>query len=324
MKYNVKITAILLLMFVVTQLIGLYVLNADPFNIKTQVDGNQISTPNPVLSWVRPPEIQEESDFSFYFGSIISSFIFAVLLFFLLTKFKVDLVMRIWVFLVVGMSLSISLIAFFPRYIYLQIGLIAVAIALSFIKVFKGNFIIHNLTELLIYPGIATIFVPMLNLWSACLLLVLISIYDMWAVWHVGIMQKMARYQIDKLKIFSGFFIPYISKKDRLRLKELRRLKKKNKGIKANIAILGGGDVTFPLIAVGVVLKTQLISLPFGLFPNFVFVGGIIPALFVIAGATIGLGLLINYSDKKKSYPAMPFISTGVFVSLVIYSLIFH
>ena len=75
--------------------------------------------------------------------------------------------------------------------------------------------IVHNLTELLVYPGIAVIFVSLLTQWSPIknliliiFLLILISIYDMWAVWHSGIMQKMAKYQIDTLEIFSGFFIP--------------------------------------------------------------------------------------------------------------------
>ena len=68
------------------------------------------------------------------------------------------------------------------------------------------NLYIHNLTELLIYPGLAGVFVPLLSIWTMIFLLVLISVYDMWAVWHSGIMQKMAKYQINKLKIFSGFF----------------------------------------------------------------------------------------------------------------------
>ena len=32
-------------------------------------------------------------------------------------------------------------------------------------KIYRKNLIIHNLTELAIYPGIATVFVPILNFW---------------------------------------------------------------------------------------------------------------------------------------------------------------
>ncbi|MEK6913359.1 MAG: presenilin family intramembrane aspartyl protease [Nanoarchaeota archaeon] len=320
MKHNIKITIILLAMFVITQLIGLYVLGADPYHIKTEINGTIILSENPSLSWIQPPEIQQESDFSIYFGSMIISFIFAIVLLFLLTKFKIDVVLRLWFFAVVAIALFISLTAIFPKSIYFTIPILISALALSFLKTFKRNIIVHNVTELFIYPGIATVFVPILHLWSVSLLLIIISIYDIWAVWHSGIMQKMAKYQINNIKVFSGFFIPYLSKKMRLQLKKMRKSKLKRKKIRSNIAILGGGDVIFPLITAGVVMKTGSIVLPFGL-PAFN--GGLLPALFIIAGATIGLGLLFIFSEKKKFYPAMPFISAGIFAGIILSYLIF-
>jgi presenilin-like A22 family membrane protease len=83
---------------------------------------------------------------------------------------------------------------------------LVIALPLAFTKIYGRNFLVHNLTELFIYPGIAAVFVPILNIWTIIVLLILISIYDMWAVWHSGIMQKMAKYQINQLKIFSGFY----------------------------------------------------------------------------------------------------------------------
>jgi len=155
------------------------------------------------------------------------------------------------------------------------------------------------------------------------LLLLIISVYDIWAVWHSGIMQKMAKYQINNLKIFSGFFVPYMSRKLKMKLKKMKKSKLKNKKIKVNIAILGGGDVVFPIITAGVVMVTKSISLPFGLFPGFVFAGGFLPAVFVIAGATLGLALLFAFSEKKKFYPAMPFITAGILIGLILSYLIF-
>jgi presenilin-like A22 family membrane protease len=175
-----------------------------------------------------------------------------------------------------------------------------IALPLAYIKIYRPNFYVHNLTELLIYPGIASVFVPILNLWTIIVLLILISIYDMWAVWHSGVMQKMAKYQIHKLKIFSGFFIPYMSKQLKLKMRGMK--KSKLKKVKVNVAILGGGDVVFPIIASGVILKTF----------------GLIPALFVVAGATMGLALLFLFAEKRKFYPAMPFISAGIFVGMVL------
>lgn len=323
MKHNVKITLILLSMFVITQFIGLYVLTSNPFTTNTEVNGTIQTISNPALSWIQPPEIQQESDFGTYLGSIIFAFIFAILILFLLTKFKIDFILKAWFFAVVSIALFISLIAIFPKYFYFTIPALILALTLAFIKVFKRSFIIHNLTELLIYPGIATVFVPILNLWSVIILLLIISVYDIWAVWHSGIMQKMAKYQINKLKVFSGFFVPYISKELRMKIKKLKKSKSKNKKIKVNLAILGGGDVVFPIITSGVVLTTSSMQLPFGIFPSFVFNGGLIPALFVTAGATLGLALLFMFSEKKKFYPAMPFITAGIFLGLIVSYLLF-
>lgn len=309
-------------MFVVTQFIGLYVINSNPFYLTTEVNGTAQTVTNPDLQWIQPPQIQTQSDFGAYLGSIIFAFIIAIFVLFLLTKFKIDFILKIWFFLVVAIALFITFNAVFTKYIlsaslYFTIPAIVLALGLSFIKIFRRNFIVHNVTELLIYPGIATIFVPILNLWSAVILLLIISMYDIWAVWHSGIMQKMAKYQINELKIFSGFFVPYISKRTREQIKKMRKNKKsqlKNKKIKVNLAILGGGDVIFPIITAGVVLSAN-IALPFGLHN---FVGGLLPAIFVIAGATLGLGLLLLFSEKKKFYPAMPFITSGIFLGMIL------
>jgi presenilin-like A22 family membrane protease len=93
---------------------------------------------------------------------------------------------------------------------------------LAFWKVFGKNFLVHNITELLIYPGIAAVFVQILNFYTVFVLLILISIYDMWAVWHSGIMQKMAKYQMNELKVFSGFLVPYLTKVQREKIKLMK------------------------------------------------------------------------------------------------------
>jgi presenilin-like A22 family membrane protease len=323
MKHNFKITLLIIFMFIATQFIGLYVINSNIFNRTVQINGVTETVTNPILSSIQPPAIQQQSDFTQYLVSIIIAFIFAILVLFLLTKFKIGSILKVWFFVVVAIALFITVNSFFPNYVnsvYFFIFAVVLALALSFIKIFRRNLIIHNLTELLIYPGIATLFVPILSFWSIIILLLIISAYDIWAVWHSGIMQKMAKYQINTLKIFSGFFIPYISQKMRKQLKKLRKNKKlKNKKVKVNIAILGGGDVIFPLITAGVVLMTKAISMPFGLHN---FVGGLFPAIFVIVGATLGLSLLLSFSEKKKFYPAMPFITAGILIGMILSYLI--
>ena len=306
-------------MFLITQFIGLYVLNSDPFHTSVEINGTTQLTENPILSWLAPPEAQTESDFSTYFVSIIVAFIFSIIILFLLTRFKIDIILKIWFFVVVVIALFISFYSIFPKFLPLTILASLSALVLGFIKIFKRNFLIHNLTELLIYPGIATIFIPLLNFWSIIILLVIISIYDIWAVWHSGIMQKMAKYQIDKLKVFSGFFVPYMSKKLRMKINKMKKSKKK-KLVRVHLAILGGGDVIFPLITAGVIMKLDKINLPFGLKP---FIGGFGSALFIVFGATLGLTLLFMFSEKKKFYPAMPFITAGIFAGMILSYLIF-
>src|SRR3989338_7391600 len=279
MKHKLTIVLVLLGMFLITQLIGLYVVK------------HYSQDENKLPYGMDPPKLSEKEKTQF-FPSIVLAFVIAIALFFLLTKFKVAFILKLWFFAVVIIALGISLNSFFPEYEYSHLIVLALAIPLAIFKVFKRNIIVHNATELLIYPGIAGVFVPLLNIWTMIALLVLISAYDMWAVWHSGIMQKMAKYQMNTLKVFGGFFVPYLSKKQ-------RHQKKK---IKINIAILGGGDVVFPIITAGVVMK----------------IFGIWGALLIILGALLGLSYLFFISEKKKFYPAMPFITAGMFLMMII------
>ena len=292
MKHKITIILILLGMFLVTQFIGLYVVNH--------------YSQNTLPYGMDPPK---DIDPVSFFPSIIIAFIIAIALFFLLTKFKVEFILKLWFFVVIVLALGISINSFLPKFQYLPVIALIIALPFALIKVFNRNILVHNTTELFIYPGIAAIFVPLLNIWTMILLLILISVYDMWAVWKSKIMQKMAKYQINTLKIFSGFFIPYLSKKQGQMIRNLKDKKSKlnKKKIKVNVAILGGGDVIFPIIAGGVMLKTL----------------GIWSAIFVILGAALGLTYLLFFSEKKKFYPAMPYITAGIFLGMLVSVILF-
>jgi len=310
MKHNLRITAIILAMFILTQFIGLYIVNH--YSTTKVIDGSVVEVSAPSLPFgLETPELKENREFNQIFVSILIAFIIAISLLFLLTKLKARFILKLWFFVVVVIALIISFTAVLPVIKYALIMALVIALPLAFIKIYGKNFLVHNITELFIYPGIAAVFVPILNIYTIIALLIIISIYDMWAVWRSGIMQKMAKYQMNKLKIFSGFCVPYLSKKMRSKIQKMKKsmtkseLKKKK--IKVNVAILGGGDVIFPIIAAGVMLKTL----------------GLASALFVIAGATIGLSCLFFLAQKKKFYPAMPFISAGIFAGVILGYLIF-
>jgi len=305
MKHKWKITVILVVMFLIAQLIGLGVVN------------NYLSPDNVLPYGLEPPKVSDGLDFKSgsFLISLIVSFVIAIFLIILLINIKSIWFMRFWFFSVVALALGITINVVTNNYIAGSIGLIIasiIALVLSYIKVYQRNLMVHNFTELLVYPGIAAIFVSILNIWTVIILLLIISAYDIWAVWYSGIMQKMAKFQMNKVKVFGGFLIPYAGSAARKKIKLLREKYKnkkipesvaKKQNIRVEVALLGGGDVIFPIIAAGVFLKT---------FQS------LTGALIVTAFSTLALIYLFSIGEKKKFYPAMPYITTGVFLGMIV------
>jgi len=335
-------------MFLATQLIGIAVISAYSPQVVSVVNETtgivENVTITPTLPYgMQPPELKPEISLA----SIIVAIVIATALILIITKLRARLFMRIWFFAVVWISIALTFNAFFVRFAYRNFALLAAALALPFAfnKVFRRNIIIHNVTELLIYPGIAAVFVPILNIWTAAALLSAISAWDIYAVWHSQIMQNMAKFQIQQLNIFPGFFVPYMSKKEKAKLELLKKgkekkqkteikireirgmvramkaapeekkkmrkikkekLKKEFAKIKVHLAILGGGDVAFSLIFAGVALRAF----------------GLMNALIVVAFSTIALALLFIFSKKGRFYPAMPFITAGCWAGILLSLLI--
>lgn len=305
MKHNKKITAILIGMFLLTQIIGFLVFTTY---------SNGVHLP---YGMEPPEEIQEKPQGL----QIIIAFAFAIFLFILLMKIKAETFIRIWFFVVTTIALGLAVNAILLKFninYYPQFISLIIALPLTYLKIFKRDIIIHNLTELLIYPGIAAVFIPLLNLTWTIIILLLISLYDIWAVWHSEFMQKMAKFQINNLKFFTGFFVPYASLKQKMKIKEIRQKYSNNSGelekqfkkakIKINLAILGGGDIVFPVITSGVIYRSY---------------SSIYPALTISLTSTIALLFLFMIARKGKFYPAMPFITIGIYLGMIINWIIF-
>ena len=204
------------------------------------------------------------------------------------------MIWKIWFFLAVFITLNVA----FKPFVLPLIATI-VALILAAWKIYKPNFYVQNLTELFIYGGLAAIFVPILNVFAAVMILILISIYDMYAVWKSKHMIKLAKFQT-KSKIFAGIIIPY-------KLPKIPTGKVKKKIIKVKTAILGGGDIGFPLLFAGVLFKELiLVNTVLMAFAKVL----IVPVL-----TTIALGWLLFMAKKDKFYPAMPPIAIGCFVA---------
>src|SRR3989344_6659175 len=142
MKHKLLIILILLGMFIATQFIGLYVVNH--------------YSQNELPYGMEPPE---EINPVSAFPSIIIAFIIAIALFFLLTKFKIEFILKLWFFAVIVLALGLSINSFLPKEQYIPLISLIIALPFALIKIFNRNIFVHNATELLIYPGIAAVFV---------------------------------------------------------------------------------------------------------------------------------------------------------------------
>src|SRR3989338_6174491 len=137
MKHTIKITLILLGMFLITQFIGIFVISQySPQVIETiDQDGNFVNvTSNNLPYGMDPPEnIQPTGTLI----SIIFALIIAVSLMFLLMKYKAEVVIRIWFFIVVSLAIAITVNSFIIQIPISALIAIIIAVPLAFLKIFK-------------------------------------------------------------------------------------------------------------------------------------------------------------------------------------------
>lgn len=319
MKHTLKITLFLIAFFILSQVFGLFLIAKDA-QVTTEIINNETITTvyHNDTSMGPRPETQGAGSFIY----IVIGVTIGTLLVLVLIKFKQSNLWRLWFFLAVWIALSISLGVLIKQKLFFDYGwAILFALALAVWKIFKPNILVHNITEVLMYAGIALLLVPIFDvLWSIILLLA-ISVYDMYAVWKSKHMVKMAKFQT-KSNIFAGLMISYKVKQDVKPLKPDKKLVK-SKTITYKIkekyesrnAILGGGDVVFPLIFSGAVLECLIRE---GLTKSTAFMH----ASIITLTTAIALTLLFVYAKKGKFYPAMPFVTAGCLAGWVIVLLI--
>jgi len=312
MKHNLKVTYFLILLFFTAQVIGLYLLNQSIETIELTDAGIVVKYEEPITG---RPELEGQESFTY----ILAMIFFGTLVLFMLIKFKLYRVWKVWFFLAIWGALLISFSVVIPELIAVLLALV-----LTILKLYKPNVIIHNLTEVFMYGGIAILISPLFNVFWAVMLLIVISIYDMIAVWKLKHMITLATAQADQ-KMFAGLLIPYTKSKILAKTPDIKHTVKSEVKLKipkgfeekeVKSAILGGGDIAFPLLFAGSIM-TWLIQQ--GISRQLAFFQSLIISLF----AGIALFLLLIKSKKDKFYPAMPFISLGCFVGLgIIYLLV--
>ena len=288
MKHTLTITMVLIILFLLTQIIGLKVIS-NYITVKEVVkkevvieDGREVVKEIIVKEEVfeelpygiERPEIKEKTSYL----QIVFAMVIATTLALILLKFQAFRLWKLWFFLSVFFTLLIAFNAFVN-----QVLALVLALVLAGLKTFKSNMYVHNFSELFIYGGLAVIFVPVVNIVSIIVILFLISVYDYIAVCRTKHMIRLAKFQA-RMKLFAGLFVPYGNKS----------------------AILGGGDMGFPLLFSGVLFKT------YGWY-----------ALIAVLTSALALGYLLIKSEKNKYYPAMPFITVGCLLGFVIIKFLF-
>ena len=326
MKHTFPVTLILLFVFVLAQANGLLVLDYY-INIKESAAAGRTVVNQEAYeqSNITAPEIENESSSFVY---ILIALLLGTALVLLILKFRQRRLWKAWFFLSVVATLVISLNTWMFRFFgtlvssasSLYIATVLLCFVLAYLKVFRQNVFIHNFTEIFIYGGLAALLVPILNMTSIIILLILVAAYDMYAVWKSKHMIAMAQFQTEE-KVFAGLYIPYktptyIAESPTLKdgkiipvknvpSKKIKTETRKSTGI--STAILGGGDVAFPLLFSGVVMKTT---------------GSYFAPVIAVATTTISLALLFYYGEKGKFYPAIPFVAAGCFVGYGLFLLI--
>lgn len=309
MKHELSVTLLLIGIFVVSQLVGLFMIGESMQDFTC--DGN-VTACKPTYETTIVGERPETEGFGSVLYLIIGVTIGTIFLL-LIAKYKKTNLWRTWFFLAVVMATSIALGTLIPESYWWIAWLLALGIASW--KLWWPNVIIYNIAEVLMYAGIAVLIAPILDVFWMIILLLLISLYDAYAVWKSKHMVKMAKF-ITHSNAFAGLVVPYKTKGKKGLTVKLPRGKHKGKSLKKGAshksAILGGGDITFPLLFGGVVLQQKV-----GLFvaAGVAFKSAVWQAfgisLFIALGATLAVAGLFFFAKKDTFYPAMPFITTG-------------
>ncbi|MFH1978148.1 MAG: presenilin family intramembrane aspartyl protease [Candidatus Aenigmatarchaeota archaeon] len=310
MKHNAKVVAALVSLFFIAQLFGLFVVSQE-INVSVTPTGEYNVTYDETAIGPRPEVSGFES-----FLLVAVSILIGTGLILLFVKLGTVKLWKAMFFLAVFITITVSLGVFISTTIAMII-----AAGLALLKVFKSNVYVHNLTEVLMYAGIALIFVPIFTIeWIIALLLV-ISVYDFYAVFKSKHMVSIAEFQTQS-NVFAGLSIPYTikTKTGKLKKKIKQTKTKAQTAVKEKVevveAILGGGDIAFPLLFAGVVMEGLIRT--GGLSKEIAFAKALIIPIVV----TIFLIGLFMYGKKGKYYPAMPVLTAGSLLGYAIVLLI--
>jgi len=231
---------------------------------------------------------------SIYYFAIILVFTAFILI---VAKFKQSLIQ--WL-----MYLLIFVSMYYVLYPFLGVLSAVLSIILILLLIKKPNWLVIDVTALLLAAGVTSIFGISLSPLPVIVLLLALAIYDFISVYKTGHMVDLAD-SITKMKLPMLFVIPFSRS---FQLKNLEESKDK-------AVFMGVGDVVIPNI---LVVSAQV-------FTDSPSVGFIkLSALLTLVGGIIGLFLLIYTVERKEgAHPGLPFLNTGVIAGYLSYLIFF-
>ncbi len=291
MKHDFKITILIILLFLLAHVVGLWLL-MNNFVVEVTESGEYIPVHEETVMGPRPEMSGHETIFL-----ILASLGFGTAAILIIIKLRRFIFWKALFFIASFMSMYIAL-----GVLLMPVTSLLLAFIIAVWKIKKPNIFVHNLSEILMYSGLAVMLVPMLTVEWAAILLLLISAYDAFAVYRSRHMVKIAK-ALTETGMFAGFFVPYKSSVD-ITGKNLDYTCKKGR---TTSAILGGGDVVFPLLFTGTVLE-RMITIGFDKLTAFTY------ALIIPVGLSFLLLSFFVLAKKGKYYPAMPFLTAGCLI----------
>ena len=221
-------------------------------------------------------------------------FIILVLILFLLRKKQLVIgsVFRIFLIFIIIAGSQIVFGSFMPapQYVFLSLALL-----LGYL--FYRNVLVHNIAIIIGIAGITSMIGLGITPKFGVFLLVLLSFYDIIAVYKTKHMIKMAKSMMQSGAIF-GFVVPssykgFVSRKEHAQAK-----------IGSDFMILGSGDIGLPLI-----MACSLVPVSLS--------GAIITALFSLIGLLFTHLIFVNQKERKPM-AALPPIATMTIIGYLV------
>jgi presenilin-like A22 family membrane protease len=169
-------------------------------------------------------------------------------------------------------------------------------------RIVKPSILTHNFAMFLAIAGVGAQLGLILTIPAVIILLILLSIYDVYAVFKSKHMIKLFKGMMEKGAAMA-IVIPHDIRDLKAQMQTVKKEKmKKYQPDKRKFFMLGTGDVAFPIVFSVAALQTSLLS-----------------SIAVIIGSLFGI-LMIHYIISRKKYEALPALPPIALTTILAYA----